>query len=195
MAAALVLFCMAKRCRKEKRDPGSEGLWEGNGENGEGDAEDVAGTSRGIGRFAAGILGGNKKYREGKGLRRDGIGRAHRVDIHQISDPVFLHSSRGGIDDIPGTDQRPAEDALLLQRPQRLDWPLPMAEGEASGTTTTTTTRRVYSQRGQSSRESPSVRAVSYKPLAAEETTEDEDEGVSRGIAKGGRGLQRRMRR
>lgn len=196
MAAALVLFCMAKRCRREKRDPESGGLWGGNaGSDGDSDTGDVAAAaaSGGINRFAAGMLGGNKKYREGKGLKRDGIGRAHKVNIHRISDPVFLHSSRGGIEDIVGTDQRPAGAALPPQRLGGPDWPLTMVQNRASGAATASTQRRVYSRCEQDSSESPGARAVSYEPLPAEEMTEDEEE-VSRGIAKGGKRLQRRMR-
>jgi len=183
----------------EKRDPESGGLWGRNAESDDdSDTEGVAAAaaSGGINRFfAAGMLGvgGNKKYREGKGLKRDGIGRAHKVDIHRISDPVFLHSSRGGIEDIVGTDQRPAGAALPPQRSGRPDWPLPIEQGEASGAATAPAQRRVYSRCEQGSSESPGVRVVNYKPLPAEEMTEDEEE-VSRGIAKGGRRLQRRMR-
>ncbi|PUU84093.1 hypothetical protein B9Z19DRAFT_1071001 [Tuber borchii] len=205
MAAALVLFCMAKRYRRGKRDPESGGgLWGrkvGSDDDSDAEGTAAAAASGGINRFAAGILGGgNKKYREGKGLKRDGIGRAHKkIDIHQISDPVFMHSTRGGIGDIAGTDQRPPAGAALP--PQRSgegsNWPLPMAQNEASGAASSSASgqRRVYSRREQGSSESPSVRAVSYTPLPAEEMTEDEGEEVSRGIAKGGRKLQRRMRR
>lgn len=207
MAAALVLFCMTKRYRREKRDPESGGgLWGRNAESDDdsdtGGATEAAAASGGINRFAAGMLGGgNKKYREGKGLKRDGIGRAHKnkkIDIHQISDPVFMHSTRGGIEDIAGTDQRPRAGgaALPSQRSgESSNWPLPMAQNEASGAASSSASgqRRVYSRREQGSSESPSVRAVSYRPLPADEMTEDEEE-VSRGIAKGGRKLQRRMR-
>jgi len=209
MAAALVLFCMAKRYRREKQDPESGGgLWGRRGRNAESEDDDsdaegaiAAVASGGSSRFAAaGMLGGNKKYREGKGLKRDGIGRAHKkIDIHQISDPVFMHSTRGGIEDIAGTDQRPSAGGTVLpsQRSgERSNWPLPMAQNEASGAAASSASgqRRVYSRREQGSNESPSVRAVSYRPLPAEEMTEDEEEEVSRGIAKGGRRLQRRMR-
>lgn len=206
MAAALVLFCMTKRYRREKRDPESGGgLWGRNAESdNDSDAEGVAAAAASGGgsrSAAAGMLGGNKKYREGKGLKRDGIGRAHKnkkIDIHQISDPVFMHSTRGGIEDIAGTDQRPRAGgaALPSQRSgESSNWPLSMAQNEASGAASSSASgqRRVYSRREQGSSESPSVRAVSYRPLPADEMTEDEEE-VSRGIAKGGRKLQRRMR-
>ncbi|RPB02080.1 hypothetical protein L873DRAFT_1802492 [Choiromyces venosus 120613-1] len=216
MAAALVLFCMVRRRRKERRDAerGMHGsLWRGEGEDDDEDDDHPAAaaptpapvgfavrartTSRGSNRSAiVNKFSGNKKHGTGNGLQRDGIGRAHKVDIHRISDPVFLSSSRRDIDSIEGIDQRPAGAPLSSERP---DWPLPMGEvagGSGSFTTTTTTAsgqKRVFSKRGQSSKESPSIRAVNYAPLPAGEMSNSEEAG--RGIAKGGRRLQRKMRR